>query len=125
MHQREMKNLQEDVTLMIELNEPKTAKELQREKQAFEARIAKSVQDQAKLKASLEKLRQKQIEELAMMKEQADQEHATYEAQARQLVHAQSQLNAMNPANPATQRFVADIAGEKARLGVGRRKLDL
>lgn len=125
MHQRELKKLQEDVTLMIEINELRTAKELEREKQAFEARIARSFEDQAELKASLEELKQKQFEELAKMKAQADQERAAYEARASRLDHAQSQLDGMDPANPVTQRLAADVAAEKARLGVRQKKLDL
>lgn len=124
MHQREMKKLQEEVMEMMEMNEFRYAKELERERQAFEARVAESFEDQAKLKASLEELKRKQIDDLEQMKAQTDRERAALEAEAERLARAQSQLNGMDPADPRTQRLAADVAGQQANLSTRRKKLE-
>lgn len=123
-HEREMKQLQDDVKLLIEMNEIKAAKDLEKEKRMWEAKIAQSLEDQANLKMSLQDIMQRQAEELSKMHDQLERNRSIYEERVQNLERAQSHLGHMDPASPSTQAFAAQVEQERAAVDSMRQNLE-
>ena len=73
-------------------------------------RIAQSFDDQAKLKASLREIQQRQTADLAKMEEQVARDRAAYEDKIRNLQRAQSELDRMNPSSPTARNLQWQIS---------------
>lgn len=113
-YEREMKQMQQDIKELLEMNQMKAAEETERQRKEFEEKIARGYDDQVKLKATLEQLQQRQAEELAKMQEQVEKDRHEYEEKIQRLERAQSQLSYMDPASPESQALSRQIAQGQA-----------
>lgn len=53
-HEKEIKEMKEEVQMLMDMNQQRAAAEIEKQRQMFEQRIAQSFEDQAKLKSSLD-----------------------------------------------------------------------